>query len=118
MKGAERRAIKGSGKTYAVRNASGGSGGRDTPDYSGDGTLTAVLEQRGRPQTATDSDGTEIETDLELRAVVPDGTTIREAGESGGWPTKLDHPDRNATYRVMATRLEDGGVTPITVVRD
>jgi hypothetical protein len=68
------------------------------------------------PQTATDSDGTEVETDLELRAV-PDGVTFRPAGSDDGYPTKLQHPN-GTTYRLLDTHEEDGGVTALTVVED
>jgi len=117
MNGAARRAIAATGSDYTIRNATGGSGGRDVPSYSDDGTLTAVLERRGQAAPVTTSDGTEIETDLELRAVTTSGTTIREAGSSGGYPTRLEHPD-GLTYRVMEQHPEDGGVTVLLVVRD
>lgn len=116
MQGPAQRLILARGSDYTIRNASGG-GGRDTPNYSDDGTLTGVIEQRGMPRTVTDSDGTEIDADLEIRSVPESGTTIREAGESGGYPTKLVHPD-GQTYRVLATHPEDSGVTVLTVVRD
>ena len=115
MHGPAQRLIRSHGVEYQLRNASGG-GGRDTPDYSDDGTLVGVLEQRGMPRTATDSAGTEVESDLEIRAVV-DGQTLREAGSADGYPTKLVHPD-GQTYRLLATFPEDSGVTVLTVVRD
>jgi len=116
--GAVSRLIESEGEDYTIRNATGGGGGRDVPDYSDDGTLTGVLELRSRTaQTTTDSSGEEVETNLIVRAVVDSSTTIREAGESGGWPTLLDHPD-GQTYRVVAKFSEDSGVTVLSVVRD
>jgi hypothetical protein len=79
------------------------------PQYADDGTLIGVIERRGRPQTAIDSGGEEVETDLELRAV-PDGAAIREAGSADGYPTRLVHPD-GRTFRVLDAHEEDGGVT-------
>lgn len=116
MHGPAQRLIKKRGREYTVRNASGGGGGRDVPDYSDDGTLVGVLEQRGRPTTVTDSSGEEVESDLEIRAV--DVTpAIREAGSAAGPPTKLAHPD-GQTFEVLAKHPEDSGVTVLTVVRD
>jgi len=115
MHGPAQRLIRQGGSEYTVRNASGG-GGRDTPSYSDGGTLTGVLEQRGRPRGETDSSGTEVDADLEIRAVV-DGQTIREAGSADGYPTRLVHPDGH-TYEVLSTLPEDSGVTVLTVVRD
>jgi hypothetical protein len=116
MHGAIARLIKSRGKEFQLQNASGG-GGRDTPSYSDDGAyLFGVLERRGRPQTATDSSGTEVETDLEIRTVPDDGTTLRPAGSADGYPTLLEH-DR-AEYRLLDVHEEDGGVTVLTVVED
>jgi hypothetical protein len=115
--GAVRRLITQQGAEYTVRNASGGGGGRDTPDYSDDGTLRAVLERRGLPRTVTDSAGEDIETDLELRAVPDDGVAIQSAGVADGYPTKLVHPD-GPVYRVVDDHPEDGGVRILTVVRE
>jgi hypothetical protein len=117
MHGPAQRLIRQRGSEYTIRNASGGSGGRDTPSYSDDGTLTAVLERLRGTTTVTNSGGTEIETDLKLRAVTGSGTTIREAGDADGYPTKLDHPD-GLTYRIMERHPEDSGVTVLLVVRD
>jgi len=113
--GAVARLISSEGKEYTVRNASGG-GGRDTPDYSDDGTLVGVMERRSRTaQTAKASSGEEIETNLEIRAV--DITpTIREAGESGGYPSRLAHPS-GQTFEVVESHPEDSGVTVLSVVR-
>jgi hypothetical protein len=117
MRGAVARLIQSQGSEYQLRNA-GGSGGRSTPSYSDDGTVAGVLERRSRtPRTVTDSDGTEVETDLELRAVPDDGTTLRSAGSDDGYPTKLTHPN-GTTYRVLDTFEEDGGVTALAVVED
>lgn len=110
------RMIKKQGVEYTVRNADGG-GGRDTPDYSDAGTVVGVLEQRGMPRTVTDSSGTDVESDLEIRGIPDDSVTIREAGSADGYPTKLVHP-QGQTYRVLATLPEDSGVTVLTVVRD
>jgi hypothetical protein len=110
------RMIKKQGAEYTVRNADG-SGGRDTADYSDDGTVVGVLEQRGMPRTATDSSGTDVESDLEIRVIPDDSVPIREAGSADGYPTKLVHP-QGQTYRVLATMPEDSGVTVLTVVRD
>lgn len=117
MHGAIARLIKSRGKEYQIQNASGG-GGRDTPSYSDDvAYLFGVLERRGRPQTATDSSGTEVETDLEIRAVPDDETMLRPAGSADGYPTLLEHPT-GAEYRLLDVHEEDGGVTVLTVVED
>ena len=116
MHGAIARLIKSRGKEYQLQNASGG-GGRDTPSYSDGGTIVGVLERQGRPQTATDSSGTEVETDLEIRAVPDDGTQLRPAGSNDGYPTLLEHPT-GAEYRLLDMHEEDGGVTVLTVVED
>jgi hypothetical protein len=117
MHGPAQRLIRQRGTEYTVRNASGGSGGRDTPSYSDDGTLTAVLERQSRtPAVVTTSGGEDVESDLELRAVDDASTTtIVEAGQSD-YPTKLVHPE-GQTYRVLATYPEDSGVTVIAVER-
>lgn len=115
MHGAAQRLILARGTEYTVQNAAGG-GGRDVPNYGDDGTLTAVVEQRSMPRTFSKSEGTEIDADLELRAVVESGTTIREAGESGGYPTTLVGPSK--TYRVVHRHPEDSGVTVLTVTED
>lgn len=115
MHGPAQRLIRKQGREYTVRNASGPSGGRDSPDYQDDGTIVAVLEQRGRPRTVSLSSGEDVESDLELRAIVDDTTTIREPGD--GHPTKLVHPE-GKVYRVVAETPEDGGVTVLTVVRE
>lgn len=117
MHGPATRLIRKQGSEYTIRNASGG-GGRDTPDYSDDGTLTATIERRTQtPDTTTDSGGEDVMSDLELRAVYDSAsTTIREQG-AADYPSKLVHPD-GQTYRVVATFPEDGGVTVITVERE
>ena len=116
MQGPVARLIQSQGHEYQLRNASGG-GGRDTPTYSDDGTLVGVLEVRssGGSRTVTDSDGTEVETNLEIRAVPDDAATLRPAGSADGYPTKLQHPN-GTEYRLLDTHLEDGGVTVLTVV--
>ena len=116
MHGPIARLIQSQGREYQLQNASGG-GGRDTPSYSDGGTIVGVLERRGRPQTATDSSGTEVETDLEIRAVPDDGTQLRPAGSNDGYPTLLEHPT-GAEYRLLDVHEEDGGVTVLTVVED
>ena len=116
MTGPARRLIRSWGRTYTVQNATGGSG-RSVPDYSDDGTLIGVLERRGRPQTATDSDGTDVETDLELRAVTDEATTLWPAGSNDGHPTLLKHPT-GQTYRLLSTHPEDSGVTVLIVVNE
>ena len=68
MHGPAQRLITSRGKEYTVRNASGG-GGRSSPDYSDDGTLTGVLERRTRPTVETLSSGEAVESELEIRAV-------------------------------------------------
>lgn len=121
MNGPAERLIERMGKTYTIRNASGGAGGRDTPSYSDDGTLVGVLEQRGMPRTVTDSGGGDVEADLEIRAVIPSGTTIQPAGTADGYPTLLVHPSApdpgtGPTYRVVDHFPEDSGVDVLTVV--
>lgn len=108
--------IKSQGREYDVYNADGG-GGRSVPDYGDepDGTLVGVLEQRSRsPSAASDSDGTDVETDLEIRSVVDD-LEIRPMGSANGYPTKLEHPN-GTVYDVVRAHEEDGGVTVIAVV--
>ena len=116
MHGPIARLIQSQGREYQLQNASGG-GGRSTPSYSAGGTLVGVLERRGRPQTATDSSGTEVETDLEIRAVPDDETMLRPAGSADGYPTLLEHPT-GAEHRLLDVHEEDGGVTVLTVVED
>jgi hypothetical protein len=115
MTGAIRRLIARQGRTYTVRNASGGSG-RGGGDYQDDGELVAVLERRGRPRTFSDSAGEDIDADLELRAVGTEDVTIRPAGDAGEYPTVLVHPS-GQTYRVVDDHVEDGGVHVLAVVQ-
>jgi hypothetical protein len=115
MDGPVRRLIESTGKQYTVRNATGG-GGREAPSYSDDGTLTGVLEQRSRPTVETDSAGEDVESDLEIRAIVDDNTTITPAGSAGAYPTLLIHPDGHE-YRVVDEFPEDSGVTVLSVIR-
>lgn len=111
MTGAERRAISASGRDYDVLNPAGNNRGRELPDYEQTGTLTAVVARRTRPQQERQSDGTDAEIDLELRAVVGDATV------DSGNPTKLRHPN-GTVYRVLHEHEEDGGLTVISVVED
>lgn len=117
MLGPIARMIRSQGVEYDIKNAGGAGGGRSTPSYSADGTLVGVLESRGMPQTATDSDGTEVETDLEIRAVPDDATTLIAAGSGDGYPTLLDHPS-GQTYRLLDKYTEDGGISVLTVVTE
>lgn len=117
MLGPIARMIQSQGVEYDVRNSTGAGGGRSTPDYSADGTVVGVLESRGMPQTATDSDGTEVETDLEIRSVPDDDVDLIPAGSADGHPTLLDHPD-GRTYRLLDRYTEDSGVTVLTVVSE
>lgn len=117
MHGPIQRQIASRGSAYNVFNASGG-GGRDTPQYSFDVQITGTLERRGRPRTVKDSDGNEIEADLEIRSVPDDTVTIREAGSADGYPTKLTGGPVSKTYRVLHKHAEDGGVTVLTVTED
>lgn len=117
MHGPQQRLIQSQGTEYTVRNASGG-GGRDTPTYSEDGTLVAVIEQRSLPRTVSDSDGADVEANLELRAVLDDSITLREAGAGDGYPTKLESNTTSVVYQVVDQHVEDGGITVLTVVED
>lgn len=117
MKGAAARVIQSQGSTYDVQNDTTDGGGRSTPSYNSNGTLVGVLESRGMPQTATDSDGTEVETDLEIRAVPDADVDLIPAGSAAGYPTLLEHPD-GRTYRLLDRYTEDGGVTVLTVVSE
>jgi hypothetical protein len=112
-----RRLIRDRGTRYTVRNADRDTtrGARDTPSYQDAGTIVGVL-QRGdpRPDVSVDSDGTEIEGELQLRCVDPAG--VREAGNADGYPTRVRHPD-GRTYRVVASYLEDSGVTVLSLER-
>lgn len=116
MLGPIARMIQSQGREYDVYNADGG-GGRSTPSYGDepDATFTGVLESRGRPQTGTDSDGNEIETDLEIRGVPDAGTTIWPMGSNNGYPTKLEHPN-GTEYDVVNKHEEDGGVLVLAVI--
>lgn len=119
MLGPLTRHIEARGSDYTVRNASRsatGNDGRNAPSYSDDGTIRGVLEQRDRAERVTDSSGAEVESDLQVRALAA-GVTLYEAGDSGGYPTKLIHPN-GRTYQAVATHPEDSGITVITVVRD
>jgi hypothetical protein len=116
MIGPQARNIRQRGKTYTIRNATDSGGDRTAPSYSDDGTLTGVLERRGMATVETLSSGDEVETDLEIRAVVDSSTTIVEAG-SDDYPTKLDHPS-GLTYRVLARYPEDSGVDVLSVERE
>lgn len=113
MLGAIIRMIKSQGRDYVVHNATGG-GGRTTPNYTDDGTLTAVLESRREPRTVTNSDGTEVMIELEMRAVPDEDTTLRPAGDADGFPTLLEHPT-GVMYRVLDIYEEDNGVTVLSV---
>lgn len=115
MRGPARRMIIAQGRQYTVRNSSGG-GGRDTPSYADDGTVHGILEQRGMPRTVKASDGTEIQTDLEIRVAESGDLTLRGAGDPNGYPSKLVHPS-GEVYEVVAVFPEDSGVTVLTVVR-
>lgn len=127
MDGSAQRLIKKLGTEYTVRNASETTGDRETPTYSDDGKIVAVLEQRGQPRTVKDSSGEEVDADLELRALIDptvygDGyaddygaQTIRETGDAG-YPSKLVHSS-GQVFEVLAITPEDSGVTVMTVVR-
>lgn len=116
MHGPLARMIQSQGREYQIENADGG-GGRSTPSYEPDGTLRGVLESRGQPQQTTDSDGEVIETDLEIRAVADDETTIRPMGSAGGYPTKLKHPN-GTEYDVVDRHEEDAGVLVLAVLEN
>jgi hypothetical protein len=116
MIGPQARNIRQRGVEYTIRNATDSSGDRTTPSYSDDGTLVGVLERRGMATVETLSSGDEVETDLELRAVVDDSGALVEAAEDD-WPTKLEHPD-GLVYRVLAKYPEDSGVTVLTLERE
>jgi hypothetical protein len=116
MIGPQTRNIRQRGKTYTIRNASDSNSDRTVPSYSDDGTLVGVLERRSQPTVVTLPSGDEIETELQLRAVIDSGTTIVEAG-SDDYPTKLDHPS-GLTYRVLVRHPEDSGVDVLSVERE
>lgn len=116
MHGPAQRLIRKHGATYTVRNATGGAGGRDTPDYADDGTeIVGVLEQRGMARTVTDSNGEDVEADREIRAVIDASVTIQPAGTADGYPTVLVHPNGQA-FRVLDRFPEDSGVDVLAVV--
>ena len=115
MQGPASRLIRSQGRTYTIQNATGGDG-RSVPDYSDDGTLVGVLEQRRMPRVATDSAGEDVETDLELRTV-NETTAIQPAGTADEYPSLLVDPN-GREYRVINTFSEDGGVTVLTLLRD
>jgi hypothetical protein len=120
MLGAIARLIQSQGREYGVYNATG-TGGRTTPDYGSEPetTITGVLERRtsAGARTVTNSDGTEVETDLEIRAVPDDGVDLFPAGSAEGYPTLLEHPDGHR-YRLLDIYAEDSGVTALTVVTE
>lgn len=115
MHGPAKRLIQSRGVEYTIRNATGGSGGRDVLSYADDGTLVGVLEQRGRARTVTDSNGEDVEADLEIRAVLESGSTVQPAGTADGYPSLLVHPS-GPVYRVVDHHPEDSGVDVLTVV--
>jgi hypothetical protein len=115
MHGPIQRLIESRGQTYTVRNADRSGGDRDTPTYRDDGTVTAVLERgQSRPDVHVDSDGSNVQTDTQLRFVGE--AAIREEGDADGYPTRLEHPDGQA-YEVVASSPEDSGVTVLSVER-
>lgn len=117
MKGAILRLIKKHGLEYDVLNAAD-TGGRELPDYQKDGTIKAVLERRGTPRTVTDTDGTDAETDLEVRAIVEDSDPdINAASATDSHPTLLEHPN-GRQYRVLHSHDEDGPVSVMSVMED
>jgi len=120
MLGPIARLIQSEGLEYGVYNATG-TGGRTTPDYGDDPevTIAGVLERRtsAGARTVTNSDGTEVETDLEIRAAPDDSITLRPAGSADGYPTLLEHPDGHR-YRLLDAYAEDSGVTALTVVTE
>lgn len=116
MKGAALRLIRKLGREYTVRNATGGSGGLDTPDYADDGTVIGgAIERRSRPQAMADSAGEDVDGEAQIRIIPKDGVTISPAGGEGSYPTRLVHPD-GVVYEVVDTFIEDGGVHVLTVV--
>lgn len=115
MHGPAQRLIARQGEPYTIRNSTGG-GDRSLPTYTDDGTLVAVIERRNVPRTLTDSGGTEVKADLELRAVLDATTEITPAGASEH-PTRLVGPSGRA-YRVVDEHIEDSGVTVLRVVAD
>lgn len=116
MMGPQARNIRQRGREYTIKNASDSNADRTVPSYSGDGTLVGVLERRSQPTVVTLPSGDEIETELQLRAVIDSTTTIVEAG-SDDYPTKLDHPD-GLSYRVLVKHPEDSGVSILSVERE
>lgn len=117
MKGPLARLVRKLGLEYDVLNADR-VGGRDVPTYESDGAITATLERRGQPLVVTESDGTDVETDLEVRAILDDdGPEIRDAGSTDGPPTLLEHPN-GRQYRVLHRHDEDSGVVVLAVTED
>lgn len=116
MHGPLQRQIRQRGREYTIRNATDSGGDRTVPDYSDDGTLVGVVEQREQPSVASLPSGEEVDADLELRAVYDStATTIRESGVDD-YPTKLKHPD-GLTYRVLVKHPEDSDVTVLSLER-
>lgn len=117
MHGPARRLIESQGREYGVYNAAGDGRGIESPDYGSapDTTIVGVLEQRGSPRSVSRSSGEDVESDLEIRAVVDDSVTLRGAG--AGHETLLEHPS-GQRYRVLGVLPEDSGVTVLTVVRE
>ena len=117
-RGPAARLIRRRGQEYTIRNGTAGGDARSTPTYSDDGTIQAVLERRsGQPVADQASDGTDIDSTLELRCVLEGTETIREAGSATGAPTKLVAPD-GRSFEVVARHREDSGVAVLTVRRD
>lgn len=110
--------IEEEGKKYKVRNAPSSATSRSAANYTDDGSIVGVINQsRSTPNPMTKSDGTEIEPDLEIRAVVDSSQTLRPAGTDDGEPSKLVHPNGNK-YRVLDIHEEDSGVTVLPVIKE
>lgn len=109
-----KKLIRSEGTPVEVYNAAEG-GGRSLDDYgTADGTIPMVIERRSMGREVTDSSGTTHEADIEFRAV-PDDTDPPLVAADEGQPSKLEHPT-SGTYRVMATHVEDIGVTVIYAI--
>lgn len=116
MKGSIDRLIRKTGVTITVRNSGRSGDARETPNYSDDGEMEAILERRSRPQEVQTSAGETVYSELQLRALPESTITLAEPGDSDYWPTRFSHPN-GRTYELVAEYTEANGVSVLNVVR-
>lgn len=117
MTGAIERLLDDQGQSYTLRNAARSGGGREVPSYSDDGTITGSLRRTGNSaRVVEDSDGAEHMIEYELVVVLDGSETIREMGESEGFPTQI--VGDQATYLVAHRYTDDSGATVLSLVEN